>query len=106
MKENFKSFMAIDPAMAALVQRIVWNTGCEIVLSSSWRLSQNGRDEIERKICKFADVIPILYGPADMRSKYGSRGILRSNIMRFWTMPEASFPSNERISFKRHGKVV
>ena len=62
-KENFKSFMAIDPAMAALVQRIVWNTGCEIVLSSSWRLSQNGRDEIERKICKFADITPILYAP-------------------------------------------
>ena len=62
-KENFKSFMAIDPAMAALVQRIVWNTGCEIVLSSSWRLFQNGRDEIERKICKFADITPILHAP-------------------------------------------
>ena len=55
--------MAIDPAMAALVQRIVQNTGCAIVLSSSWRLFQNGRDEIERKICKFADITPILYAP-------------------------------------------
>ena len=62
-KENFKGFMAIDPAMAALVQRIVRNTGCEIVLSSSWRLFQNGRDEIERKICKFADITPILHAP-------------------------------------------
>jgi len=53
--------MAIDPAMAALVQRIVQNTGCEIVLSSSWRLFQNCRDEIERKICKFADITPILH---------------------------------------------
>jgi len=55
--------MAIDPAMAALIQRIVQNTGCEIVLSSSWRLFQNGRDEIERKVCKFADITPILYAP-------------------------------------------
>ena len=62
-KENFEGFMAIDPAMAALVQRIVRNTGCEIVLSSSWRLFQNSRDELERKICKFADITPILHAP-------------------------------------------
>jgi hypothetical protein len=98
--------MAIDPAMVALVQRIVWNTGCEIVLSSSWRLSQNGRDEIARKICKFADITPILYAPGGYEIKVWLTRILRSNIMRFWTMPEASFPSKERISFKRHGKVV
>jgi len=49
--------------MAALVQRIVQNTGCEIVLSSSWRLFQNSRDELERKICKFADITPILHTP-------------------------------------------
>ena len=60
-RENFEGFMAIDPAMTALIQRIVQNTGCEIVLSSSWRLFQNGRDEIERKICKFADITPILH---------------------------------------------
>ncbi len=53
-KKNFEGFTAIDPAMAALVQRIVQNTGCEIVLSSSWRLFQNSRDELERKICKLA----------------------------------------------------
>ena len=49
-KKNFQDFMAVDPAMAALVQRIIRNTGYEIVLSSSWRLFQNSRDEIERKI--------------------------------------------------------
>jgi len=62
-KENFEGFLAIDPTMAALVQRIVQNTGCEIVLSSSWRLFQNSRDEIERKICKFADITPVLRAP-------------------------------------------
>src|SRR6516164_2653766 len=63
-KENFKGLiMGIDPAMAALVQRIVRNTGCEVVLSSSWRLYQYSRDEVERKVCKFADITPILYAP-------------------------------------------
>ena len=54
-------FITLDLARVALVQRIIQNTGCEIVLSSSWRLFQNGRDEIERKICKFADITPILH---------------------------------------------
>ena len=57
-----KSFiMGIDPGMAALVQRIVRNTGCEVVLSSSWRLYQYSRDEVERRVCKFADITPILH---------------------------------------------
>ena len=43
-------FITLDLARVALVQRIIRNTGYEIVLSSSWRLFQNSRDEIERKI--------------------------------------------------------
>jgi hypothetical protein len=62
-KENFQGVMGIDPTLAALVQRIVQNTGCEIVLSSSWRLYQHSLDEVERKICKFADITPILHAP-------------------------------------------
>jgi len=62
-KANFEGLIAIDPTMAALVQRIVQNTGCEIVLSSSWRLFQNIRNEVERKICKFSDITPILHAP-------------------------------------------
>jgi hypothetical protein len=60
-KRNFRGFMGIDPALAALVQRIVRNTGCEVVLSSSWRLYQHSRDEIERKVCNFVDITPILH---------------------------------------------
>ena len=44
-RRKFGDFITLDPARVALVQRIVRNTGCEIVLSSSWRLFQNGRDE-------------------------------------------------------------
>ena len=61
-EKKFRKLMAIDPAMVALVQRIVQNTGCEIVLSSFWRLFQNGR-EVERKVCRFADITAILHAP-------------------------------------------
>jgi hypothetical protein len=62
-KQNFQGLIGVDPALAALVRRIVQNTGCEIVLSSTWRLFQHSRDEVERKICKFADITPILHAP-------------------------------------------
>ena len=62
-RRKFGHLITLDPARVALVQRIVRNTGCEIVLSSSWRLFQNCRDELERKICKFADITPILHAP-------------------------------------------
>ena len=68
-KKNFEGFMTVDPAMAALVQRVVRNTGCEIVLSSSWRLYQYSRDEVERKVCKFADITSILYAPRGFEIK-------------------------------------
>src|SRR6516225_5958924 len=53
--------MPSNPATASMAQRIDQKNGCAIVLSSSWRLFQNCRDEIERKICKFADITPILH---------------------------------------------
>src|SRR5262249_25529482 len=59
-RKKFGDFITLDPARVALVQRIVRNTGCEIVLSSSWRLFQLGRDEVERNVCKFADITPFL----------------------------------------------
>jgi hypothetical protein len=62
-KGNFQGVMGIDPPLAARVQRIIQNTRCEIVVSSSWRLYQHSLDEVERKICKFADITPILHAP-------------------------------------------
>jgi len=59
-RRKFGDLITLDPARVALVQRIVQNTGCEIVLSSSWRLFQLGRDEVESKVCKFADITPFL----------------------------------------------
>lgn len=40
----------IDNYMALLVNRIVENTGCKVVLSSSWRGYKDGEEQIERMI--------------------------------------------------------
>jgi two-component system, cell cycle response regulator DivK len=62
-KKNHQSVVNVEPVLVARVRRIVQNTGCKVVLSSSWRLFQSSRDEAEKKICKFADITPILRAP-------------------------------------------
>lgn len=47
--------LGIDPVPAELVRRIVKETGCEIVLSSTWRLYPNARDQVRRDVCGFID---------------------------------------------------
>src|ERR1051325_1700541 len=41
--------MGIDPFLASLVRRVIVNTGCKIVLSSSWRLVKRGREQGDRQ---------------------------------------------------------
>jgi len=107
-RKKFGDFITLDPARVALVQRIVRNTGCEIVLSSSWRLFQLGRDEVERNVCKFADITPFLRAgtPRGYEIKAWLTRHPQIEHYAIWTMPIASFPSTERIFFKRHGRVV
>lgn len=42
--------MGIDPYLTILVDRIVQATGCEVVLSSSWRKSVNGYEAVNSVI--------------------------------------------------------
>lgn len=56
----------IDPYMAFLVGKIVIDTDCVVVLSSSWRHSEEGVKHVEKRVCK-------LYGQTP-RSKHGFRG--------------------------------
>jgi len=105
-RKKFGDFITLDPARVALVQRIVRNTGCEIVLSSLGGYSRMAGTRYKGRSASSPISPRSCTHHADMRSKYGLRGILKSNIMRFWTMPEASFPSNGRISSKLHGKVA
>lgn len=58
-------FVGIDPAMAERVKRIIKETGCEVVLSSTWRLTDSSRAEVQKKVCDFIDVTASL--PSNFR---------------------------------------
>jgi hypothetical protein len=55
-------FVGIDPDMAARVKKIIAETGCEVVLSSMWRLGPGSRREVRDKVCEFIDITPDLRG--------------------------------------------
>lgn len=59
-KYKWRGFIGIDPYMALLVDRIIHATGCEVVLSSTWRLNEESRDEVRSQVCKFIDTTPQL----------------------------------------------
>ena len=47
---RFRGVIGLDPYMGLLVNRIIEATGCVVVLSSSWRGSKEGEEEVERQI--------------------------------------------------------
>lgn len=57
-KQVFEGFLGIDPNLAPIIRGIVLATGCEVVLSSTWRLTPSACDEVRRKVCPFIDVTP------------------------------------------------
>lgn len=46
----------IDPVPAALVRRIIDETGCRVVLSSTWRLAEKLRQKVRDDVCEFVGV--------------------------------------------------
>lgn len=42
-----------DPAAVALVRRIIKETGCSVVLSSTWRLYPDSRAAVRRQVCRY-----------------------------------------------------
>lgn len=56
--QRHRGAIGIDPYMACLVRRIVDATGCQVVLSSSWRHFPDGRGEVERQVCPIFDLTP------------------------------------------------
>lgn len=58
--QRHRGFIGIDPVMAFMVGKIQLDTGCEVVLSSSWRHWPDGREEVERQVVKLLDVTPTL----------------------------------------------
>lgn len=60
------SFIGIDPYLVAIFNRIIFATGAQIVLSSTWRLHEDGREEVRKHVMDFIDVTPSI--------GYGHRG--------------------------------
>ena len=58
INNSHKGVIGIDPYMAFLVGKIQLDTGCEVVLSSSWRTFPKGREEVEKSVVKLYDITP------------------------------------------------
>lgn len=54
-RQGNTKFIGIKPELAERVRRIVKDTGCVVVLSSSWRLFPDSAKWAEQKVCKFID---------------------------------------------------
>lgn len=52
----------VDAYCAFLVGRIQLQTGCEVVLSSSWRLHPDGVKNVSERIVELLDVTPTMRG--------------------------------------------
>jgi hypothetical protein len=57
---NARGVLGIDPYPAFLVGKIQLDTGCEVVLSSTWRLWKEGREDVRKQVVEFIDVTPEL----------------------------------------------
>lgn len=54
-RQGNTKFIGINPAMAERVRRIVAETGCKVVLSSSWRLFPDSAKYAAEHVCEFYD---------------------------------------------------
>ena len=60
--QSYLGFVGIDPELAARVAGIVDDTGCTVVLSSSWRHFDGGREEVDRMVHPTFDITPSVKG--------------------------------------------
>ena len=63
-RQGNTKFIGIKPELAERVRRIVKETGCDVVLSSSWRLFPDSAKWAEDHVCKFIDKTIDLQGGA------------------------------------------
>jgi hypothetical protein len=57
---DFKELYPLDPYMAFLVGKIQLDTGCEVILSSSWRHHPGGVAAVDKHIVKVSGITPTL----------------------------------------------
>lgn len=55
-RNNMNLWHATDPELVKLVKRIIKETKCDVVLSSTWRLYPEAREVVKRDVCHFIDV--------------------------------------------------
>lgn len=60
--QRHRGAIGIDPYMAFLVGKIQLDTGCEVVLSSTWRLWEDTREEVRKQVVQFMDITPSIAG--------------------------------------------
>lgn len=58
--QRHRGAIGIDPYLAFLVGKIQIDTECEVVLSSTWRLWEESRNEVRKQVIKFIDCTPSL----------------------------------------------
>jgi hypothetical protein len=57
-RQRFRGFMGIDPFLASRVGKIILDTEAAVVLTSTWRIFQGGRKEVDRHVHQTFDVTP------------------------------------------------
>jgi hypothetical protein len=72
--QRHRGFIGIDPYMAFLVGKLVMETGVKVVLSSSWRNSPDGIEEVESQVVKLFDMTETLGRPVGTSIEYCERG--------------------------------
>lgn len=55
-----RGMLGIDPYPAFMVGKIQLDTDCEVVLSSTWRLWAEAREDVRKQVVEFIDVTPSL----------------------------------------------
>jgi len=60
-RQRANSILGIDPYLVAIFNRIIFATDAKIVLSSTWRLGKETRDEVRQQVMDFIDITPDLH---------------------------------------------
>lgn len=90
--QRHRGVIGIDPYMALLVDRIVQATGCKIVLSSTWRLWEDSREEVKQQVGPFIDVTPNMPRPNGTSIEYCERGREIAKWIETWEAAENPVP--------------
>lgn len=76
--KKYRLWLDVDPIAVALLKRIVEETGCKVVLSSTWRLYKDSRDMVRNKVVRYIDCT------ADLQ-RGSKRGIVpRGEEVKLW----------------------